>query len=223
MTMTNATIKNYEELAELTRTLGHGHRLALLDQVSRGEHSVERLAELCGVSVANASQHLQNLRRSGLVLNRREGKRVLYRLGEGPINGIIAALNAYLDHERLEVSSLVADVVNRRELVERITRAELIKRMQDGCVTLLDVRPESEYAKGHLPGAINIAYEELEKRIAELPVDSEIIAYCRGPYCLLSDDAVIALQSRGMKARRLQGGVEAWEAEGHSIVKGSSS
>ncbi|MBQ1543457.1 MAG: metalloregulator ArsR/SmtB family transcription factor [Caulobacteraceae bacterium] len=202
------------ELAELARSLAHPHRLALLEHVSQGERAVERLAELTGLSMANASQHLQHLRRAGLVQTRRDGKRVLYRLAEGPVEALLAALRRQVEHARGEVRRLVADSLDRRERLEAVSRETLLALMQAEGVTLLDVRPEDEFAQGHLPGALNIPVEELERRLAELPRDQEIVAYCRGPYCVLSVDAVAALRARGLRARRLEDGFPDWKAAG---------
>lgn len=214
MTDPNIQTQIFAELAELARTLGHAHRLILLEHIAQGERAVERLAELSGLSVANASQHLQHLRRAGFVQTRRDGKRVLYRLGSGPIVGLLAALREYAEHNRSEIRQLVADSVGQRERLEAISREELLGRMQEGSVTLLDVRPDDEFALGHLPGAINIPVEELGRRLAELPRKQEIVAYCRGPYCVLSANAVAALRAKGFRARRLENGFPDWKAAG---------
>ena len=187
--MIDAQTLIYAELAELARTLGHAHRLMLLEQIGQGERPVERLAELAGLTVANASQHLQHLRRAGLVESRRDGKRVLYRLGGGPIVPLLAALRRQAEHRRAEIQGVVADRIGRPERLEGLSREELLKRLREGGVTLLDVRPEEEFALGHLPGAVNIPVEVLERRLAELPPGQEIVAYCRGPYCVLSVEA----------------------------------
>lgn len=205
------------ETAELGRTLGHAHRLNLLETIAQGERSVERLAELTGLSVANASQHLQHLRRAGFVQTRRDGKRVLYRLGDGPVLALLTALRQFAEHKRREIGEFVNDSLHQRNRVEGITRDELLSRMEEDGITLLDVRPEEEYALGHLPGAMNIPLEELESRLAELPPDHEIVAYCRGPYCVLSVDAVTALCAKGLRARRLERGFLDWRAAGLTV------
>ena len=219
--MTDADIQSgiFTEFAELARTLGHAHRLMLLDYIAQGERPVERLAELSGLSVANTSQHLQHLKRAGFVATRRDGKRVLYRLGRGPVLKLLDALHQYAEYNRAEVRQLLADSVNRRERLEMISREELLHRMQENSVTLLDVRPPEEFALGHLPGAINIPFAELEQRLAELPAMREIVAYCRGPYCVMSFDAVDMLQARGLRARRLESGFPDWKAAGLSVEK----
>ena len=205
------------ELAELARTLGNTHRLILLEHIAQGERAVERLAELSGLSIANTSQHLQHLKRTGFVQTRREGKRVLYRLGNGPIMNLLDALRQNAEHNRSEIHELISDSFNQRDKLELISREELLSRMQDDSITLLDVRPAEEFALGHLPGAINIPFEELEHRINELPADQEIVAYCRGPYCVLSFEAVAALNKKGLKVRRLKSGFPDWKAAGLQV------
>lgn len=217
MTDPNVQTQIFAELAELARTLGNAHRLALIEHIAQGERAVERLAELSGLSVANTSQHLQHLRRAGFVQTRRDGKHVLYRLGNGPIAELLAALRQYGEHNRSEIRELVSDSFHRRDRLESITREELLSRLQEHSVTLLDVRPEEEFALGHLPGAINIPVEELERRLAELPAGQEIVAYCRGPYCVLSVNAVAALRARGLRARRLENGFPDWKAAGLQV------
>lgn len=217
MSMTSAETQIFADIAELAKTLGNAHRLMLLEHIAQGERSVERLAELCALSIANASQHLQQLRRAGFVQTRRDGKHVLYRLGNGPILPVLAALRHHAEHNRSEIHELVADSIRRRERLEAISSAELLARMHEGSVTLLDVRSHEEFALGHLPGAINIPAEELERRFAELPADQEIVAYCRGPYCILSVDAVAALRAKGLQARRLENGFPDWKAAGLDV------
>ncbi|MFD4838506.1 ArsR/SmtB family transcription factor [Achromobacter sp. NPDC058515] len=202
----------FDALADVAKTLAHPHRLVLLEHIQQGERPVERLAELSGLSIANASQHLQQLRRAGLVQTRRDGKRVLYRLGSGPIANVLASLRDYAAHQQTEMQGVIADSVHQRERLEGISVEELLDRMKN--VVVLDVRPAEEYALGHLPGAVNIPTEELERRLAELPKNVEIVAYCRGPYCVLSTDAVRALRERGLSAHRLNAGFPEWKAAG---------
>lgn len=206
-----------ETLALLARTLGNAHRLALLEHIAQGERSVERLAELTGLSLANASQHLQHLKRAGFVETRREGKHVFYRLGSGPIAPLLVALRDYADHQQARIHDLVADSRSHPARLEPISREELLRRMSEESVTLLDVRSEDEFALGHLPGAINIPVEELERRLAELPARQDIVAYCRSPYCVLSVDAVAALRAHGLAARRLANGFIDWKAAGLDV------
>ncbi|MEJ6781156.1 metalloregulator ArsR/SmtB family transcription factor [Aminobacter sp. Piv2-1] len=215
--MTGPDIQNriFAEIAELARAMGHGHRLMLLEHVAQGERSVERLAELAGLSLANASQHLQLLRRAGLVGTRRDGKRVLYRLADGPVAPLLAALRHLAEHNRADVRELVAG--SRQAGVEAISREELLERMRENSVILLDVRPQEEFALGHLPGALNIPGRELERRLAELPAGQEIVAYCRGPYCVFSAEAVALLRANGFEARKLEAGFPDWKAAGLAV------
>ncbi|MFD3227077.1 ArsR/SmtB family transcription factor [Rahnella aceris] len=204
----------YTQWADVARSLSNSHRLMLLQHVSQGENSVERLAELASLSVANASQHLQHLKRAGFVQARREGKHVYYGLGSGPVAGLLGAIQHYVEYQHHEIQAMVADSLSQREILESISREELLERLQAGDVTLLDVRPQDEYQAGHLPGAINIPAEQLDERLSELSQDQVVVAYCRGPFCVLSFNAVRALQEKGFLARRLNEGFPQWQAAG---------
>ncbi len=219
--MTGAKNQLFEQFADLARVLGHAHRLELLEHAAQGERSVERLAQLTGISIANASQHLQHLRRGGFVQSRRDGNRVLYRMGDGPIMQLLSALRCYAERNRAEVREIVADYFDKLDRLEPITREELLDHLEGGTVTLLDVRPEDEFALGHLPSALNIPFEELERRLSELSRDDEIVAYCRGPYCVLSFEAVAALRAKGYRIRRLEDGFPEWKAAGLKIEAGA--
>jgi ArsR family transcriptional regulator len=219
--MTNSSLpKNaadaFTAFAALARALGHAHRLILLEHIAQGERSVERLAELADMSVANASQHLQALKRSGFVTTRRDGKRVMYRLGSGPIIELLSALQTYGEHHHGALRDALLGGNSGQEL-EAIDRAELVSRLKAKDIVLLDVRPRDEYDQGHLPGATNIPLEELVARISELPKDQDIIAYCRGPYCTLSVKAVAALHAAGYHAERLMDGFPNWKAAGLAV------
>ncbi len=207
----------FAELADLARSLGHAHRLLLLDHIAQNEHPVERLAELSGLSLANASQHLQHLKRAGFVATRRDGKRIFYRLSDGPIAPLLAALKAQAEFNHAQLTTFIADRRSRPDRLEAINADELLRRMREDSVTLLDVRAEPEYAVGHVPGALNIPLPEIEHRLAELPRDQEVIAYCRGPHCALSAEAVRALSAKGYKARHFDGGLPGWQALGLAI------
>src|SRR5258708_29448342 len=204
--MTSPKTEIFEQFAELARVLGHGNRLELLEHAAQGERSVERLAKLTGLSLANASQHLQVLRRAGFVRSRRDGKRILYRLGDGPVIELLGALRRYAEHSRAEVRGIVAAYFNKRDSLEPVSREALLERLDDGSVLLLDVRPEDEFALGHLPGALNIPFADLERRLDELPKDAQIVAYCRGPYCVLSFEAVLAVRAKRDDIPTLRGG-----------------
>jgi ArsR family transcriptional regulator len=204
--------KLFAEFAAVARAVGHEHRLELLEHLGQGERSVESLADRLGLSVANASQHLQHLRRAGLVASRRDGKYVLYRVADDAVVDLLSGLRRVAERTVAEVDRLLSGYF--RDSLEPVGRTDLLDRMRDGLVTVLDVRPEDEFALGHLPGAVNIPLADLERRLADLPPDQELIAYCRGPYCVLSFEAVAKLRRRGYRARRLEDGYPEWKAAG---------
>jgi rhodanese-related sulfurtransferase/DNA-binding HxlR family transcriptional regulator len=204
----------FEQFAAVARTLGNGHRLELLELLAQGERSVERLADLSGLAIANASQHLQNLRRAGLVTTRREGKRIFYRLSDETVVSLLGSLRKVAERNLAEVERVVAGYFRERDALEPVTRPELIRRMRRGLATVIDVRPQEEFAAGHIPGAINVPLKDLARRLKELPSTKEVVAYCRGPYCVLSYEAVWALRHRGFKARRLEDGYPEWKMAG---------
>ena len=211
----------FAQFAAVAKTLGHAHRLELLEQLAQGERSVEVLAQKAGLSIANASQHLQQMRRAGLVASRRDGKFVYYQLADDSVLDVLAALRRVAERNVAEVEQVVRSYFNERDAMEAISREELLQRSRAGTVTVLDVRPEDEFALGHLPGAVNIPLRALEKRLSELDPANEIVAYCRGPYCVLSYEAVAALRARGFKVRRLEDGLPEWRAAGLPVVGGS--
>lgn len=215
--MSTAKTRIFGLFAEIARVLGNAHRLALLEHIAQGERSVERLAELSDLSIANTSAHLQQLRRSGLVQVRRSGKNILYRLGDGQVLPLLSALRCYTERNRSEIKDVVAEYFDKLDQVEPVAREELIGRMRKGKVTLLDVRHDDEYALGHLPGALNLPIDMLEQRLSELPRDNEIVAYCRGPYCILSFEAVALLRKHGFNVRRLEDGFPEWKAAGYDV------
>lgn len=204
----------YSEFASVARALGSQHRLEILEHLAQGERGVEALAERVGLTVANASQHLQQLRRSGLVASRRDGKFVLYRLADEAVLGVIAALSGIAERNLAEVDRIRRSYFDDRDSMEPVSRTDLLQRTRDNLVTVLDVRPPDEFAVGHLPGAVNIPLGELESRLSELDPDHEIVAYCRGPWCVLSFEAVAALRARGFNIRRLEDGLPEWRAAG---------
>ncbi|MDC9583178.1 metalloregulator ArsR/SmtB family transcription factor [Xenorhabdus sp. PR6a] len=201
------------EIAEIAKVLGNSHRLVLLECLIDTEQSVENLSALSGLSIANTSQHLQHLKRAGLLQSRKSGKHVLYRRSEGPIMGIIAALQHYAEFNRKEMRRLIDDSSNQ----EAISWEELLERIKAKSMTLLDVRPKEEFEQGHLPNAINIPVDELENRLDELASNQELIAYCRGPYCVLSANALALLRAKGIHARRFKKGFSGWKEAGMRI------
>lgn len=205
------------EFAGVARAIGHAHRLELLEHLGQGERSVEALADRVGLSFANASQHLQQLRRAGLVANRREGKFVLYRLADDGVVGLLTALRQQAERNLAEVDRIRRSYYAERDSLEPVSRQELLDRVGAGLVTVLDVRPADEFAHGHLPGAVNIPLGELQHRLAELDPDREVIAYCRGAYCIFAFEAVAALRAGGRPARRLVDGFPEWKAAGFPV------
>jgi rhodanese-related sulfurtransferase len=199
----------------VAQALGHAHRLELLEHLAQGERSVEELAARGGLSFANTSRHLQILRRASLVTTRRDGKRILYRVaGESEVIGLMQALGRVGERNVAEVERVMAAYFRARDAMEPVSRTELLARVRDRLVTVLDVRPENEFRLGHLPSALNIPLAELEHRLAEIPRDHDVVAYCRGPYCILSFEAVATLRARGYAVHRLQDGYPEWKAAG---------
>lgn len=204
----------FSEFARVSKALGSGNRLELLEFLAQGERSVEALAKLSGLSVANTSRHLQILRQAGLVSARKEGLYVYYSLsGDGVIN-LLAALQEVAQHNVAEVTRLVDTYLKAKDSLEPVSATELLERMRQGLVTIVDVRPREEYAAGHLPGAINVPLAEIERGSAVLPRDRDIVAYCRGPFCVLSFEAVARLREKGFSARRLETGFPEWKISG---------
>ena len=202
----------YGEFALVARALGSQHRLEMLEHLAQRERSVEALAERVGLTVANASQHLQQLRRAGLVASRRDGKFVVYRLADSAVLPLMASLFELAARNVAEIDRIRRAYFDERDGMEPVSREDLLARMRNGLVTVLDVRPEDEFEAGHLPGAVNIPLGELEARLGEFDRNREIIAYCRGPWCVLSFEAVSALRARGYEARRLKDGWPEWKA-----------
>lgn len=213
----NPKLALYDSFAFVAKALGHAHRLQLLEQIGQGEQSVEALATATGLSVANASQHLLQLRRAGLVQPRRDGKQVLYLLSGHAVVHLLSALRDIAETNVAEAQTVIATYFQSQDAMEPIYREELIKRLRKKSVTLLDVRPENEYAMGHIPGAISLPLKQLQRRLKELPRDHEVVAYCRGPYCVLSFEAVALLRKRGFTVRRLADGLPEWRAAGMPV------
>src|SRR5579863_128235 len=204
----------FEQFAAVARTIGSAHRLELLELLAQIERSVEELARLSGLTIANASQHLQQLRRAGLVEGRREGKRVLYRLADGEVVALLGALRRITERNVGAAEKVLNSYFRERDSLEAVSRKELLQRIKAGLATAIDTRPAEEFAAGHLPGALSMPLAELKRRIKELPRDQAIVAYCRGAYCVLSYEAVAELRKRGFKAFRLEEGYPEWRAAG---------
>ncbi|MGH7000753.1 MAG: ArsR/SmtB family transcription factor [Stellaceae bacterium] len=201
-------------LAEIAKVLGHGHRLEIVELLAQGERSVDALAERVGLPVANASQHLRLMRRVGILASRRDGKRILYRISDPSVLKLTAALHRVAERNAAEVRAIIGGYFRERDALEPVTRRELARRLKDGLVTVLDVRPADEFAAGHLPKAVNIPLRELTRRLRAIPKNRTVVAYCRGPYCVLAYEAVALLRDRGFKAQRLEDGFPEWKAAG---------
>lgn len=210
----------FAQLAEIAAALGHSHRLEILELIAQGERNVEDIAQIIGISIANTSRHLQVLRRARLAEPRRAGKRMLYSLvSESDVIALLAALGRVGERNVAEIERIMAMYFHARDQLEAVSRGVLLDRMQAGRVTLLDVRPADEFALGRLPGAINIPLERLDVELAKLGVDHGVVAYCRGPYCLLSFQAVAQLRLRGVEAYRLEDGYPEWKAAGLPVER----
>ena len=211
----------FASLAQIAQALGHAHRLEILEHLGQGERSVEDLATRIGLTMANCSRHLQSLRRAALVEGRRDGKRVYYRLaGEDAVVGLLGALSRVGERNSAEIARVMASYFRARDELEPVSRDELLDRLRCGAATVLDVRPEDEFASGHLPYALNIPLSQLERRLAQLPPDREVVAYCRGLWCVLSFEAVALLRQRGYRARRLEDGFPEWKNAGLPVGHG---
>lgn len=211
----------YAQFALLAKAIGHEHRLELLELVAQGERSVEALAERSDLSVANTSQHLQQLRRAGLVSARRKAKFVLYRLADEAVLTMLTAMRKVAERNIGEVDRILRRYFHERDGLEPVSQKELLSRMKRGVVAIIDVRPEDEFALGHLPGARNIPLAALKRRLPKLDRSIEIVAYCRGAYCILSFEAVAALRKHGFEARRLEHGLPEWKAAGLPLQTGA--
>jgi rhodanese-related sulfurtransferase/biotin operon repressor len=204
----------YENLARVGAALSSAVRLELLELLAQGERSVEELAQLTGTTVANASQHLQKLKQAGLIVGRKDAQFVRYRLAGDEVVALFDALGTAGQAYLADVDRIVRLYFTAKDDLEPVVAREVLDRARQGLVTVLDVRPPEEFAAGHVAGAVNIPVHELEKRLAELPKRREVVAYCRGPYCLMSFEAVQLLRRKGLKARRLKDGLPEWRLAG---------
>lgn len=210
----------FAQFAKTGQALSNGNRLELLEFLAQGERNVESLSRVSGLMVANTSRHLQQLKQAGLVSTRKDGIHVYYRLSGEDVLKLLNALRTVSETHLAEVDRLVTSYLTVKDDLEPIPRKELLVRAREGSVTVLDVRPPEEYSAGHLPGAVNVPVSELEKRLNELDPEQEIVAYCRGPYCVLAFEAVAQLRKKGLKARRLEEGFPEWKTAGLPIEKG---
>ena len=210
----------FANLARIGTALSSSMRIEFLELLAQGERRVEQLAALTGASVANTSQHLQKLRPAGRIVGRKEGQSVFYRLAGDQVVALLSALGRTGEAHLVEVERIVRLYLAQKDELEPVPAKELLGRVRKGLVTVLDVRPPEEFAAGHVPGAVNIPIQELEKRLGELPKRKEIVAYCRGPYCLMSYDAVELLRKKGHKSRRMEDGLPEWRLAGLPVERG---
>jgi rhodanese-related sulfurtransferase/DNA-binding HxlR family transcriptional regulator len=200
-----------EQFARIAKAIANPHRLEIVDLLAQGERSVEELAKEAALSIANASQHLQALREAHLVTARKEGLRVYYRLADASVYQLIQVVREIAERQLAEVERIVNTYLTERKTMEPVTLNELLARLREPELVILDVRPALEYAQGHIAGARSIPVGELQQRLHELPQDQEIVAYCRGAYCVFADEAVELLTAHGYQARRLQQGYPDWQ------------
>jgi rhodanese-related sulfurtransferase/DNA-binding transcriptional ArsR family regulator len=214
--MSNGNFKHelFAQFARVGKALSNANRLVLLEFLAQGERSVEVLANITGFTLANTSQHLQQLRQAGLVQTRKEGQYIFYRLAGDEIVVLLNSLREVAEKNLAEVERLVTTYLTVKDSLEPIPAKELLRRVRKGEVTVLDVRTSEEYAAGHLPGAVKMPLSELKKHLNEFKPDQEVVAYCRGPHCILAYDAVDKLRRQGVDARRLKDGFPEWKAIG---------
>jgi rhodanese-related sulfurtransferase/predicted transcriptional regulator len=213
----------FDGFAGVAKALGNGRRVELVDVLAQGERHVEELASEIGQSVANTSHHLQVLAAAGLVTTRRDGNRIYYRLSSDDVEQLWTVLRSVARTHLDDLDQLAADYLGNRTRLEEISRDELAQRLDDENLIIIDVRPETEYASGHIRGARSIPIDQLSDIVRGLPTDVEVIAYCRGPYCVFADDAVRLLHQHRRKARRLQDGFPEWRGAQYPIATGLAS
>ncbi|NDY43210.1 metalloregulator ArsR/SmtB family transcription factor [Dissulfurirhabdus thermomarina] len=220
--MSSADVRRllFEQFARVGKALGHASRLELLDFLAQGERPVEALARLAGLSVANTSRHLQVLRRAGLAACRREGSQVFYRVADEAVIELVDVVRRLARRRLDEVQELVDRYLSALDGLEPVSAAELLHRLREGEVTLIDVRPREEFEAGHIPGALNVPLREIDGLLHRLPPGREVVAYCRGPYCVLSYEAVDRLRRGGVAARRFAEGFPEWRLAGLPVARG---
>jgi rhodanese-related sulfurtransferase len=210
----------FDGFAAVAKALASGRRAELVDVLAQGERSVDALAAEVDQSVANTSQHLQVLARAGLVATRRDGNRVVYRLASDAVADLWSATRDVAATHVAGIDRLAADYLGDRDELEQVSRAELAHRLNDG-VVVWDVRPVAEYEAGHVPGAVSVPPEEVRRRLRDVPKGTEVVAYCRGPFCVYADHAVRQLRKSGRRAARMEGGFPEWRRAGLPVAVGS--
>lgn len=205
--------------ADVAKALGHPQRLDILEHLAQGERSVDALAVRLDLPIANVSQHLRVMRHAGLLGSRREGKRVFYFLADSSVVDLFSALRRVGERNLAEVREILDGYYRERDAFEPVSRKELVQRLKRGEVVVLDVRPEEEFVAGHVRDAINIPLKDLPRRLRDIPRDMDVVAYCRGPYCVFAFEAVVLLRGRGFTARRLEDGFPEWQARGLPVQR----
>ncbi|WP_144127949.1 ArsR/SmtB family transcription factor [Catellatospora sichuanensis] len=211
---TNRKAALFEQLARVGKAIGHGKRLELLDLLAQSERTVDALSAAAGLNLTTASAHLQTLKQAGLVTTRRDGTRIFYSIAGHDVLDLLVRARELAASRLPDVRSARDAYLGEDTTIAAVDRDDLLRCMQAQELTLVDVRPEVEYNAGHLPGAVNIPIEELEARLDEVPADREVVAYCRGPYCVFAYEAVMVLQRHGRRAARLTDGVTEWRLAG---------
>ncbi len=207
----------FTQFARVGKAMSNGNRLELLEFIAQGERSVDELAKVSGLSVANTSQHLQQLRQSGLIACTKRGLKVFYRLSGNDVIDLFNSLRNVAERHLADVQQLVNTFLTVKDDLEPIPATELLDRVKHGLITVLDVRPPEEYRSGHVPGAINVPLSELEEHLSQLDTNQEVVAYCRGPHCVLAFDAVEQLRKKGITAHRMEDGFPEWKSAGLPI------
>ena len=207
----------FSQFARIGKALSNGNRLQMLEYLAQKERNVEELAKVSGLSVANTSQHLQQLRQIGLVSSEKQGLKVFYRIAGDDVVELLKVLRQVSERHMADVGQMVSTYLTVKDELEPVHREELLERVNQGLVTVIDVRPVEEYAAGHLPGAINIPPDELEDRLKSLETGQDVVAYCRGPHCVFSFEAVEKLRLNGVNASRLEDGFPEWKSAGYPV------
>ncbi len=210
----------YEQFTRIGKAISSPKRLELLELLCQGERTVEKLARATGLSVANASQHLQKLQASRLVVSEKSGAFVIYRIADESVNAFLHTLRLLAESRLAEIEYITRQFMESKESMEGVDRDVLLQRTRSGEAIILDVRPPEEFQAGHIEGAISVPMKELEEQLSSLPKDKEIIAYCRGPYCVMSIDAVQMLRAKGFRAERLKDDVHEWGLHGLPVARG---
>ena len=222
MSSANPKAALFAEFAAVAKALGHPQRLEILEMLAQGERSVDALASRLELPIANVSQHLRLMRQAGLLTSRRSGKHIHYSLSDPSVLALTGTLQRVAERNLSQVREVLGGYFRERDAMEAVSRRELSRRLKDDTVTVLDVRPPDEFAAGHLPNAVNIPLKTLKRRLREIPKGREIIAYCRGPYCVLAFEAVSLLRKQGYTARRLEDGYPEWQNAGLPVLQGEA-